>query len=85
MQSEVQLEAQAALIRRSAVWLATSIVILVAAIAFRVGNWEKDLPRFDEPPVLQVLDLEPLRPMPVVEMVPLAFDVPPSPASGGSP
>lgn len=66
-ESEVRLASQSALVRRAGVWLATALAFLVAAIAFRASNLEKDLPRFDEAPVLQVLDLEPQRPFPAVE------------------
>ena len=73
---EVRDEARSALIRRSGAWLAVSIVLLAGALAFRLANREKDLPRFDESPVFQILDLESPQPYPELEMPELALPVP---------
>ena len=76
MQDENLREAQAAFTRRLFFWLATSTAILVGALAFRLGNLERDLPRFDETPVLQVLDVEKPSKLPAPEMPALTLPVP---------
>ena len=78
VEAEAGLDAQRHFVRKMGTWLATSLVLFAAAVAFRMGNREKDLPRFDEPPVLQILDLEPLPPFPAVDLPPLTLDVPAS-------
>ncbi|GEM_PF-6447340 len=75
--SEALSEAQLALARRAGTWLAVSLALLAGAIAFRVNNWEDDLPRFDEAPVLPVLALDPNPPeIPPVPIPLLALPVP---------
>lgn len=81
VRGEVMKEARAALIRKMGVWLATAVVLLAGAITFRLGNREADLPRFDEAPILQMLDYEPEAPLPVIEIPILELEVPaPDPA-----
>ena len=65
LQSEALAEAKVALARRAGNWLAVSLVILLLAWVFRSSHWEKDLPRYDESPVLGVLELAP--PAPAVQ------------------
>ena len=71
MQDENLREAQEAFIRRLSFWIATAFALLVGAVVFRVSNLETDLPRFDEVPVLQVLDVEkpPAFPMPEIPIL----------------
>ena len=68
MQDENLKEAQAAFSKRLYFWMATAVALLAGAAAFRLSHLEKDLPRFDEVPVLQVLDVEqpPAFPMPEI-------------------
>ena len=69
-------ESQAALARRTGNWLAVSLVLLVLAWVFRSSHMEKDLPRFDESPVLPVLMLEPEGSMARIPLPELVLEVP---------
>ena len=72
-------ESRQALVRKAGAWLATGIVLLAGAIAFRVTHFESDLPRFDETPVLRASDLEPARQPPIPDLPVLALPVPSAP------
>ena len=76
MQDESLREAQRAFTRRLFFWMATSTALLVGALAFRLANLEKGLPRFDEAPVLQVLDFEVSPVLPEPELPCLILPVP---------
>ena len=77
VRTEVAVEARAAFLRKMGVWLATSIVILAGALAFRLTNRERDLPRFDETPVLPILEFEPPHPLPALDIPVTVLPVPP--------
>ncbi len=77
LETEVLGEARARSVQRAGTWLATAIVLFVAALVFRLGFREKDLPRFDESPVLPLLQMESPRLPPAPEMPMLVLPVPP--------
>lgn len=76
MEGENLREAQDAFQRRLYFWLATALAVLVAALTFRLSHLEADLPRFDEVPVLQVLDVEKAPVFPPPEIPALALPLP---------
>lgn len=76
LKAEVLREAQAESVRRAGTWLATAIVLLAAALVFRLSFREKDLPRFDESPLIPLLQMDPPRVPPVPEMPMLTLPVP---------
>jgi hypothetical protein len=76
LEAEVISEAQARSVRRAGTWLATSIVLLAAAMLFRLSFREKDLPRFDESPLIPLLQMESPRLPPAPEMPMLTLPVP---------
>ena len=76
LEAEVLGEAQARSVRRAGTWLATAVVLLVAALVFRLSFRESDLPRFEESPVLPLLQLEAPRLPPAPEMPMLSLPVP---------
>ena len=79
MLSDLQSEGSASLVRRTGAWLATSLVLFAAALAFRMMYRESTLPLFEETLVVDLLTLEPAPPLPTTEIPALALGVPGAP------